>query len=85
MKTPRAAHRCAVLGAVKTEPLRGGLRPVLTAPVRGAFRNQGRDGETARNRTEKHCLTKATPNLQNLTHTTFFCTPRKADLTGNQL
>ena len=70
MKTPRPANRCAVLGAVKTEPLRGGLRPVLTAPARGAFRNHGRDGETALNRTEKHCLTKATPNLQNLTHTT---------------
>jgi hypothetical protein len=57
-----------------SRPLRaafgGGLRPVVTAPVRGAFRNHGRDGETALNRTEKHCLTKATPNLQNLTHTT---------------
>jgi hypothetical protein len=38
--------------------------------VRGAFRNHGRDFDPALNRTEKHCLTKAAPNLQNLTHTT---------------
>lgn len=49
----------------------GGLRPVLTAPARGAFENHGRDGETALNRTEKHCLIQAPPNLQNLTHTTY--------------
>jgi hypothetical protein len=42
----------------------------LTAPVHGAFRKHGRDGETALNRTEKHCPATATPNLQNLTHTT---------------
>jgi len=70
MKTPRAANRCAVPGAVTAAPLRGGLRPVLTAPVRGAFRNHGRDFDPALNRTEKHCPAKATPNLQNLTHTT---------------
>ena len=27
----------AVLGTIKTKPLRGGLPPVLTAPARGAF------------------------------------------------
>ena len=32
---------------------RGGLRPMLTAPARGAFENLGRDGETPFNRTKK--------------------------------
>ncbi len=32
---------------------RGGLRPVLTAPARGALPETGRDGETPSSRTEK--------------------------------
>ena len=45
----------AVLAAVNTASrrCRGGLRPVLTATARGAFRNLGRDGETPFSRTKK--------------------------------
>ncbi len=38
---------------------RGGLRPVLTATVRGALQGAGRDGETALNRTKKLPKSKA--------------------------
>ncbi len=37
----------AVLGAIKTKPLRGGLWPVLTAPARSALLCAGRGEETA--------------------------------------
>jgi hypothetical protein len=45
-----------VLAAVNTAfraACRGGQRPVLTAPARGAFQNLGRDGETPFSQTEK--------------------------------
>ena len=35
-------------GALKAKPLRGGLRPALTAPASPALRTSGRDEETAR-------------------------------------
>ena len=48
----------------------GGLRPALTAAVRGALRNSGRGGETPFSRTKKlHPQTSPTI-LQNLTHIT---------------
>ena len=52
----------AVLAAVKdaAAPLRGGLRPSLTAAVRSACENSGRGGETALSRTEKHQISPAT-------------------------
>lgn len=37
---PLGRQFSAVLGAVKDMPLRGGLRPSLTAPARGALRRQ---------------------------------------------
>jgi len=51
-------------------PRRGGLRPVLTAPARGALRKLGRDGETPFNRTKKHHRSYRLAFLQNLTHAT---------------
>ena len=52
---------------------RGGLRPVLTAPARGALRRAGRDGETALSRTKKlpnENRKKLSPMypVQNVTH-----------------
>ena len=48
----------------------GGLRPALTAAVRGALRGSGRDGETALSRTKKHHCSCGPAILQNLTHVT---------------
>ena len=50
----------------------GGLRPALTAAVRGALRGSGRDGETALSRTKKHHCSYGPAILQNLTHATLF-------------
>ena len=36
-----------MLARVKTKPLRGGLRPILTRAARGGSGSAGRDGETA--------------------------------------
>ena len=49
---------------------RGGLRPALTAAVRGPSRKSGRDGETPFSRTKKHHPTYDFAILQNLTHIT---------------
>ena len=43
----------------------GGLRPVLTAAARAAFRSSGRDGETALGRTEK--LSPSQPGKRDVT------------------
>jgi hypothetical protein len=47
-------------------------RPVLAiiAPCSVLFETMAGTSIRLSNRTKKHCLTKATPNLQNLTHTT---------------
>ena len=44
---PSPLKHATVLGAIKTKPLRVGLRPVLTAPALGAFLCPGRGEETA--------------------------------------
>jgi len=51
---------------------RGGLRPALTAPARGALLGLGRDGETPPSRTEKQACSYGSTILQNLTHVTLF-------------
>ncbi len=52
------------------EAFGGGLRPALTAAVRGALRNPGRGGETPFSRTKKHHRSSGPAILQNLTHIT---------------
>ena len=54
----------------------GGLRPALTAAVRGALRSLGRDGETPFSRTKKHHCSSGSAILQNLTHVTFLAMRR---------
>jgi hypothetical protein len=48
----------------------GGQGPALTAAVRGAARNLGRDGETPPSRTKKQTCSYGSTILLNLTHTT---------------
>jgi hypothetical protein len=57
MSGPGFTNDGAVLAAVNTAfraACGGGLRPVLTAPARGALQSSGRDGETPFSRTKKH-------------------------------
>ena len=56
----------------------GGLRPALTATVRGALRSSGRDGETPFSRTKKHHQSCGPAILQNLTHRTCGSVDRNA-------